>query len=386
MSRTAAAPMPPIPDPPDAPLPPSAPQPPSPPLPPDVDIVLTQDSSGTYTWSRDGEKLSVNYRGSFALNDNDTDIVRLSPNGYVKISDSGASGSHTVEFTSDASGNITRRFRVGNDERPFEPEGRQWLATVLPKFVRQSGFNAKERVARFLKKGGVDAVLKETSLIESDYAKKLYFTELVQQASLDSAAARRLFEQAGREIDSHYELASTLIAAGRLLTDDAARQAYFDAARKIESDYEMRRVYTAALSTGAVSPALAAGILEASRSLDSDYEEASLLIDIVDRHAIEGPLRAPFFRALEMLGSSYEKGRVLKQLLRRSDISAETLAASIDAAATVGGDYETAEVLVAAARSHEITGSARDAFVRTAVKLGEYERNRALAALARRGR
>ena len=54
----------------------------------------------------------------------------------------------------------------------------------------------------------------------------------------------------------------------------------------------------------------------------------------------------------------------------------------IDAAST-GSDYETAQVLTTAARSHAITGPAREAYVRVADKLGEYERNRALAALAR---
>ena len=322
----------------------------------------------------------MNYRGSFALDDTDTDIIRLSPDGYLKISDGAG---HSVDFSADSSGNITRRYRVGGSERPFEPEGRQWLATVLPKFVRQSGFNAKERVARFLKKGGVDAVLAEISLIDSDYAKKLYFTHLMDQARLDGGAARRMLEQAGREIDSDYELATTLIAGRSLLTDEGTRKAYFDAARKIESDYEMRRVYTSALGRGQVSPAIAADILDAARSLDSDYEGATLLLEMLKQHAIEGPLRAPFFRAVDTLGSSYEKGRVLQQLLSRPDLSAETLTMAISAAATVGGEYETAQVLVAAARSHEITGSARDVFVRTADKLGEYERNRALAALAR---
>jgi beta-lactamase regulating signal transducer with metallopeptidase domain len=372
-----------------APLPPApgtAPLPPLPPVPPAVEQERKRESSGTYSHSNDGEKLSVSYRGSFTLNDTDTDIVSLSPNSYVKISDSGRQGSHTLELTADGSGNITRRFRVGGSERPFEPEGRQWLAAFLPRFVRQSGFNAKERVARFLKKGGADAVLAEIALIDSDYGKKVYFTQLIDQAPLDAAASRRLFEQAGREIDSDYEMASTLIAGARLLTAEPVRQAYFGAAKGIDSDYEMRRAYSAALERGPVSPELTADILDGARSLESDYEAATLLIDILKQHAIEGAPRAAFFRTLATVESSYEKGRVLQELLRRKNLSAETLAMAVDAAATVGSDYETAQVLVAAAASHEITGSTRDAFVRAAERLGEYERNRALAALARAGR
>ena len=275
------------------PAPPAPPAPPSPPAPSrqGVEVSLHEsqgESSGTFSWSRDGEKIAVNYRGSFVLNDSDTDIVQMSPRGYLKISDGGWSGGRSVEFTADASGSITRRFKAGASERPFEPEGREWLAKILPKFVRQSGFAAKERVARFLSKGGVPAVLSEISLIESDYAKKVYFTQLMEQSPLDATAARRVLEQAGREIDSDYELATTLIAgAGKLLVDDGTRQAYFAAARTLESDYEMSRAFLAALDHGPVTPQLLTGLLDASRSLDSDYEAATLLLKVVADHAID---------------------------------------------------------------------------------------------------
>jgi beta-lactamase regulating signal transducer with metallopeptidase domain len=368
---------------------PPAPPPPPPPVPAGETHVnesvhnSQHESSGTFSWSSNGEKISVNYRGSFTLNDTDTDIVRISPGGSFEISDGGRLGGRSVEFSADGSGNIVRRFRVGNTERPYEPEGREWLAKILPRFVRQSGFGAKERVARFLSRGGPAAVLAEISQIDTDYGKKVYFTQLMQQSQLDAATARTLFEQAGREIDSDYELATTLMAgAAKLLIDDGTRQAYFAAARSLESDYEMRRALTAALQKGPVSAAVLTGLLDATRELDSDYEAATLLLKVVADHQIEGAVRAPFFGALGTIDSAYEKGRVLQALLRANRLSAESLAAVIDAAVT-GSDYETAQVLLAAARSQTITGPARDAYVRVAEKLGDYERDRALAALVR---
>lgn len=419
-----APPSPPMPDPPPPPPPPEPPPPPSPPAemtdfpemavpsvpsvpsvqsPPSVPSVPSvpslpsppasssgefsgnhQNSSGNFIWSHNGEKIAVKYRGTFELNDTDTDIARMNSGGSLTISDGAWLRGRSVEFSADSSGNITRRYRVGSTEHAFEPEGRAWLARILPKFVRHSGFAAKERVARFLARGGVPAVLAEISQIDGSYAKKVYFTHLLNQAPLDAATARRVLEQAGREIDSDYELSSTLInATEKLLIDDATRKAYFDAARTIESDYEMRRVFGAALERGTVAPALMTGILEASVALESDYEAASLLLDIVKQQAIEGTLRAPFFRAIGSVESSYEKGRVLQALLRRSDVSAETLLAVVNEAGDVGSDYETAQVLVAAARSHTIGGSARDVYRRVAERLGDYERDKALAALTR---
>jgi hypothetical protein len=372
------------------PAPPAPPDPPRPPAAPQTGSTHIQQSesgsSGTFSWSRNGEKISAEYRGSFTVNDSDTDIARMSPDARLKISDGGWAGGRSVEFIADGSGNITRRFRVGSSERPFEPEGREWLAKMLPRIVRATAFGAKERVARFLSKGGVQAVLGEISQIDTDYAKKVYFTQLIEQARFDPASARQMLEQAGREIDSDYDLASTLIAAAqKLLVDNGTRKAYFDAARTLESDYEMRRALTAALEQGPVAPELLADVLDAARSLDSDYEAATLLLQVIDDRGVEGPVRAPFFSALRTVESSYEKSRVLQALLRSDRISQETLAAAIDAAST-GSDYETAQVLVTAARSHTITGAIRDAYVRAAERLGDYERDRALEALARANR
>src|SRR5690606_16202438 len=144
----------------------------------------------------------------------------------VRISDGRWLRSRAIEFTADGSGHITRRYFAGGGERPFEPEGREWLAQVLPTFVRQSGMFTKDRVARLLKNGGVDAVLKEISQIEGSYGKRLYFTELLQQAPIDAATSQRILDQAGRGIESDYELSTLLIdAADRLLVDDATRKA-----------------------------------------------------------------------------------------------------------------------------------------------------------------
>lgn len=369
------------------PAPPAPPVPPAPPAPSGTSHESSQSGSGTISWSGNGEKVVVKYNGAFTVNDTDTDIATLSPGGYVRVSDGAWLRGRSVEFSADARGHITRRFTVGGSERPFEPEGREWLARIFPRFIRQSGLNAKERVARFLSRGGIDAVLAEIAQIDGSYGKRLYFSQLLRQAPLDAGGARRVLEQAGREIDSDYELATLLIdVTGRLVLDDAAREAYFAAAKRIGSDYEMRRVYTAALDRGGMTVPLMVSLLEGSRELDSDYEAATLLIDVVRRQRIDGAVRTPFFDALATIGSAYEKARVLQALLRPGQVAEATLIAAIDETLSIASDHEASQVLMAAARSHTLTGAARDAYVRAADRLGDHEQNQALAALARAGR
>lgn len=341
-------------------------------------------SSGNFTWSNNGEKLEVSYRGDFEFTDDDLDVKRISPGGYLKISDGGWLRGKSVEFRADESGTISRRYWNGSSERPFDSEGRQWLSQSLPRFIRQTGLGAKSRVARFLKNGGPAAVLAEISKIEGSWAKRLYFTELLATASLDQATATRVLEQAGREIDSDYELASLLIGTGeRLITSDATRKAYFDAARTIQSDYEMRRVYSAALKRGPVNNQILGSMLEASRGIESDYELAELLAQIAKLQSIDGA-RAAFFAALATIDSDYEQGKVLSALSQRTDLSAETTGSMLQSVAAMSSDYETASFLLRVAKG-PVEGAARAPFFAAVESVdSSYERSRVLQAVLRR--
>jgi beta-lactamase regulating signal transducer with metallopeptidase domain len=371
--------------PPAPPSPPALPSPPAAPAPSSMSINASQsEGSGTFTWSSNGEKIQVKYHGAFELNEDDTDLVKLSPNGTLQISDGRWLSGRSVEFEADGSGRITRRFFVGSSERAFEPEGRQWLATTFPRFVRMSGFDAKGRVARFYKKGGTDAVLREIALIEGSYGKKTYYTELLRIAPADAATARRILSQAAGEISSDYEMSTLLIdGADRLLLDDASRRSYLEAAKTIESDYESKRVYMAALKRGPVSPALLADVLGAARSIDSDYEAATLLVEIARNHDVRGAVRAPFFALAETVSSSHEKGRVLQALLRRGALPEETLVDVLRTAGSLDSGYEAGQVLLIAARTQAITGPAREAYIQVADRLSDHEQSQALAALVR---
>lgn len=400
------------------PIPPVPPAPPAPPAPPDVAMTsgfpslpslpelpslpsmpslpaipaapqgmsgTRGQSSGNYSWSHNGARIQINYSGEVEFSGDDTDVSRLSPGGYFQISDGAWFGGHSVEFRADAEGNITRRYWIGPSEKPFDPAGRAWLSTTLPRFVRQSGMGAPARVARILKASGPSGVLAEITLIEGAWAKRIYFQELLKTAALDSALAARLLEQAGRELTSNYELASLLIAgADKLLVDDATRKAYFDAARTIGSDYEMRRVYAAALKKGAVSPALLAGILDASRSIDSDYEAGSLLVQVSELQPLDNATRPAFFAALSTIGSDHEKRRVLAALGRRTDLPRATLEAMIEAGSSLSSDHEAASFLLQAAGRTPIDGSLIAPFFRAVDGLGSaYERGRVLRAVVR---
>jgi hypothetical protein len=406
-------------------------------------------SSGNFTWSDGSQKLEVRYQGTVEFTDDDSDVKALSPGGYFRIREGGWFSTRAAEFRADSSGTIERRYYDGRTEKPFEPEGKAWMSQILPKVIRQTGFGAEARVARILKAKGAAGVFAEITSIEGSWAKRVYFTELLKH-SLDVATVRQVLEQAGRQIDSDFELASLLKSSTRLLADDATRRAYFDAARSIGSDFELRGTLSAGLERGPVSPEILAGILETSTSIDSDFEEASLLehvvkvqrldpgtrpvfrkalatvtsdferrkvvtaavkadptpetlaamldpsltigsdfeqasflLEVSKLQAVDGVLRAPFFAAVSTIDSSFERSRVLQAVAKRGNLPPETLVAVLRAAQGMGSDFETGQVLQAVAASHQLTGEARDLYVSTAGRLGDFEQGRALTALVK---
>jgi beta-lactamase regulating signal transducer with metallopeptidase domain len=342
-----------------------------------------RQSSGTYSWSNNGEKIEVKYRGEVEFTDDDADVKSLSPGGSLRIRDGGWFASHTAIFTTDDSGNLTRKFWVGSTERPFDPEGRRWVARMLPRFIRQTGIAARARVARILKSSGTAGVLAEISLIEGSWGKKVYFQELLK-TPLDPATTRQVLVQAGREIHSDFELASLLIdEADKLLIDQAARQAYFDAVRTIQSDFEARRVYGSALRRGPVPSAVLAGILDGNR-IESDFEQASLLVQIAKLQALDAASRGPFFSALGTVGSDFEHRRVLSALAERPDLAEETTIAMLESSAAIESDFEEASFLLDVARRQSIEGPLRAPFFRALQTVAStFERGRVLQAVVR---
>lgn len=340
---------------------------------------------GSWSWSNDGERFEVSYDGEIEFTDDDSDVKSISPGGYLKLSDGGWFGGRGVDFRADAAGRITRRYRVGIVEKPYEPEGREWLARMLPRFIRQSGLGAPARVARILKASGPKGVLAEITRIDGSYGKRIYFTELFRTGQLDAATTRAAFAQAAREMTSDYELASMLIASQQLVTDEATRKAYFETAAKIRSDYELRRVLSAGLKAGPVSSDVLTGILTSALSIDSDYELASLLVQIAKLQPIDPTNRTHFFAALERVSSAYEHGRVLNTLTERTDLTPDMLAAMLKSGARVNSDYERAQFLLRVARARPIDETLRGPFFTAVGEIkSNYELGRVLQAVGKR--
>lgn len=336
------------------------------------------------SWNHRDSRGSFKSKGTIRYSDDLDDIESISPGGYVEIEDRRDQKWHKAMLRG-PSGGIERKYWVAGSEHPWDNDARAWLANFLIDLDHSSGTFVEQRFPRLMNEGGPARVLREVSDMTSDYGRSIYFRKLLE-TNPDELTMRRAVTQAGREIDSDYELGRTLIEAAKhsALEDAATRAAFLEATNSLESDYEHGRVLMVLVERRDLSPGLVDGAIASASKMDSDYEQARLMITMAEQGHVKPQLQRGYIRASHSLESDYEKGRVLRALLDRVRLADENIGEMLLASATISSDYEHANVLIQLAESVPMGDAERAAFVESTQGLrSDYERERALAALGK---
>ncbi|MDQ6831638.1 MAG: M56 family metallopeptidase [Gemmatimonadota bacterium] len=333
-------------------------------------------------WS-DGCSYRVNALGEVAFNRDATDVTKIERGGYFEIEERDGDTIRRVEIRPSASGELVRKYLVNGTERPYDAEASKWLADVLILVERRTGFAAESRVPALLERGGVDAVLTEISLIPSDYAKRLYYSELVKNATLNAADVQRAVRQAATEMHSDYEMAELMISMARQPAFAAgAHEAYAEGVMKIKSDYEKRRAMTALLSRDKLSKDVVRMLLESTASMHSDYELAEFLISVAKRYPPDADTRKYYLSALDHISSDYERRRVLSAVSSPAGLDDATSSAALQTAGKMSSDYEKAEMLLTVVKRGSMDAAGRADFFAAARTLkSPYDKHRVLQAV-----
>jgi beta-lactamase regulating signal transducer with metallopeptidase domain len=401
--------------PPAPPVPPAAPSEPSARARSGADASTTREfRMQSKDWLR---RFDVRVRGEMTFSDDLTDVATLADGAYLSLRDRSWFTVRSIEVSGER-GVVTRKFWVSGVQQPWDPEGRNYLADRLPSLVRRTGVAAEARTRQILSTSGVSGVLDEIKLLESDYARRRYYQELLKTAQIDGPTAGRVVSSAADTIRSGYELRQTLTAAAPHVARDAeAVQAFVEAAASISSDYEHRqaldvlaeapgliaaagepiarsaarigsdfekRQALSRLLANLPDPSASSAVLDAAETIGSDFECATLLIAFTAAHALDGPAISVFFKAVDTLGSDYERGRVLKAVARSKPLAPPVLEGILTSVRGMQSDYEQAEVLLTVLRSHRVDTMVRPAFLAAADTIhSDYEQTRVLAALVR---
>jgi len=134
-------------------------------------------------WSNNGERVSVRESGAIEFTEDLTDVKTLADGAYLTLRHTIDGVSHEVEIRSSNS-TITRTYSIDGRIRPWDDEARRWLASQLPKLVRQSGIGAEARPRQIL--AAREAMLKEGLFQLRDAIDRYYADKGRYPAALDS--------------------------------------------------------------------------------------------------------------------------------------------------------------------------------------------------------
>src|SRR5262249_15433166 len=150
-------------------------------------------------------------------------------------------------------------------------DGPAWLASMAPRLIREFALDAPARVRRIRAKSGVDGVLKEIGLIQSDAAKTKYFSELLQSGALTPEEQARALKQAGQAIGSD-GLKGELFNeyAPTSLDTDPPRAAFVEAVAGIGSDGVKGQLLVEILQKSTPDTPALLQILQCARDIGSD--------------------------------------------------------------------------------------------------------------------
>jgi hypothetical protein len=336
-------------------------------------------------WERGDCELRIDARGTFTARPDLTAITSVEEGGYVEIEETDRNRERKVRITNDGSG-LQYRWTV-DGRNGFDIDKERWIADVLIALERRTAMFAKTRVPELIGKGGPNAVLDETDGMVSDYARKTYYTILLQSTRVDEGALERIMRQTGESMSSDYERAEVLRAVARHggMTDRITRAA-IGVAQRMSSDYEKRRALSAGLESVNTIEARNA-LFTAASTMSSNYELAELLIAAQGRSMVDSTSRASYFRAVQRLSSDYEQRRTLSALLKQRPESPAVLADLLRSSENIGSDYELASLLVEFSKTVNVRGELRELYLRAARSIGsDHEYRRALQALLEQDR
>jgi beta-lactamase regulating signal transducer with metallopeptidase domain len=307
--------------------------------------------------------------GMITFSDDERDITGISLGARARFREVTSGTDRELIMTSDA-GQLRREYLVNGRAAAYDTEGRAWLAAMIMTLVRESGYNATERVRRLDQQGGTNRVLAEIDAIHSPNGKRTYYEALLDmRKSLSDSTMTRILERMKREFrESSGDLRSVLqkITPASVRTAQT-RTAFADAIASIESDGDKSSLLTELAMTA--DRELLIEIMGVALTLGSDGDKSRLLIAAAARYLgnSDQQLRESWFEVAESLESDGDRSRVLISASAYGHADEAVTEAAIRATLGMESDGDIANVLTYIATQRLLTTSRiRDAYMNAA--------------------
>jgi beta-lactamase regulating signal transducer with metallopeptidase domain len=379
-----------------------------------------QEDNGLRRWtvklSGNGCSVELRAEGRFEFTPDFTDISSITSNGFFRVDVTDRGVRRQLEIES-RNGTLTRTWRVDGRERPYDAEARAWFAGFLIELDRRTAIGVDIRLPLLVKQGGVDAVLKETALMPSDYARSRYYQKLPAAAMLGPQEAIRVIEQAASLTKSDHYLAELVEAYGGSGVPADVRKALMqlinsiesdhyratsierligpgvptaadvnvmmDLVARMKSDHYKAEVMTKVLRAESLGPAQQAAIASAVATVGSDHYAAEVLEALARKGLRDDAVRRAYFEAVARIESDHYQGEALQAFLSAPGLTERDLLDAVATTKAIGSDHYRSEALERIARHGGATDKVRTAVLDAAAGLSRHYADQVRRAVGR---
>src|SRR5579863_4183654 len=92
-----------------------------------------QSGHNHYRWQNGWNSVEIEVSGQIEFSDDDSDVKKVSADGYFELEHRAYGGTKTFEVTP-----ARRTYSVNGAAKPFDADAKAWLAQTLPKYIRES--------------------------------------------------------------------------------------------------------------------------------------------------------------------------------------------------------------------------------------------------------
>jgi hypothetical protein len=303
------------------------------------------DGKMTIRHSNGFQDFQVEMRGKMEITDDDRDIKSMSPDGYLEITKTTFGSRRTLVITSQG-GNLKREYYEGRTSMPWEPEGRKWLAEIMPELLRSTTIGAASRVARFYKQGGVNGVLTEIGRLESDYVAQHYADLLMETDGISSKDYPNIIKTITTKMESDYYITEFLQHnLDRFLKSKEATDAVFAACAELESDHYKTQVIKEALRAQPVSIESVKLILAASGRMDSDHYKTEVLTTLLRQPNLTDAVVAEMINSTKSMDSDHYRTVIITKALAQKNLSSASYQRVLESVKDFDSDHYKTQVL-----------------------------------------
>ena len=374
----------------------------------DSTSISRSDDDGEREWKvtvkGPGCRIELRAEGEFEFNGDFTDVSRVSRGGFFRLDVTEGATRRQLEIEPDGS----RTWRVDGRDQPYDAAARRWFAAFLVELDRRTAFGVDVRLPALLRQGGANAVLNETGLMGSDYARGVYYTRLAKATTLSPDDVTRILAQAADltkssfyahevikafaargpvsgaqraavtrlidRMDSDFyraESVSRLVGAGSLDTESV--DFLVRLIDRMESDFYKHQIMATALRDGKLTADQQARLTAAAGSIDSDHYASEALRALAATGSMPPAVRASFLRAVTGIDSAHYRSETLRALLVHDELSESDLQEVIALSAPLSDHYES-ETLRVVLRHRAASDRVRDAVVAAADGMSRHYR------------